>query len=49
MAGLQLVVLIKLTLLLYEPADDVFPLLLKFFGCLSVVPATLLDSFGHYE
>ena len=47
--GLQFVVLIKLTLLVDEPADDLLPLVFKFFGCFSVVPTALFNSFGHYE
>ena len=47
--GLQFVVLIKLTLLVYEPADDLLPFVFKFFGSLSIVPTALLNSFGHYE
>ena len=47
--GFQFVVLIKLTLLVDDSADNLLPLVFKFFGSFSIVPTALLDSFGHYE
>ena len=49
MSRLQFALLIELTLLLDELTDDALPLLFELFWCLSIVPTTLLNSFGHYE
>lgn len=49
MVRLQFALLIELALLLDEPIDNVQPLLLQLFGCLSVAPSALLHRLWHYE
>ena len=46
---LQFTLFIELAFLLYEPIDNVLPLLFQFFGCLSVAPSALLHRLWHYE
>lgn len=46
---LQFTLLIKLALLLYQPIDNVQPLLLQLFGSLSVAPSALLYRLRYYE
>ena len=46
---LQFTLFIELAFLIYEPIDNVLPLLFQLFGCLSVAPSALLHRLRHYE